>query len=212
MGAAPDWQNDAAMPSRGEPVFEVDKDGRRVVARTSSGKATQFAVVMLGAGVVLALAIGVLMPAPLERPTPAAPPPRLNVARPAPAVPKPVSNMLQYRADASGHYFIDADVNGATIRFLLDTGASFVTLSQDDARAAGIADGLLNFSETMNTANGTARAAAASLRSVRLEQLEVREVPAMVMQQAMPVSLLGMSFLNRLNGYSIKDGVLTIEW
>jgi predicted aspartyl protease len=45
-----------------------------------------------------------------------------------------------------------------------------------------------------------------------LEQLEVREVPAMVMQQAMPVSLLGMSFLNRLNGYSIKDGVLTIEW
>jgi aspartyl protease family protein len=154
----------------------------------------------------------VLMPAPLERPTPAAHPPRLNAARPAPAVPKPVSNVLQYRADASGHYFIDADVNGATIRFLLDTGASFVTLSQDDARAAGIADALLSFSETMNTANGPARAAAASLRSVRLEQLEVREVPAMVMQQAMPVSLLGMSFLNRLNGYSIKDGVLTIEW
>lgn len=199
------------MPSRGEPAFEVDKDGRRVVARTSSGKAMQFAVVMLGTGVVLSLAIGVLMPAPLERPAPAAPPPRLNAAGPASAVPKSVANVLQYRADASGHYFVDAEVNGATIRFLVDTGASFVTLSQDDARAAGIFMQSLEYTETMSTASGEARAARTSLRDIRLDQLFVGDVAAVVMEKPMPVSLLGMSFLRRLNGYSIKDGVLTID-
>jgi aspartyl protease family protein len=200
------------MPSRGEPLFEVDKQGRKVAAGTSSGKAMQFAAVMLGATVLLALAIGVLMPVPLQRPMPAAPAPGLNVARSAPAVPKPVGNVLQYRADASGHYFVDAAVNGTTIRFLVDTGATVVALSPDDARAAGIADGLLRFSEVIGTANGQSRAAPATLRTVRLDQLEMLEVPAVVMEHPMPVSLLGMSFLSRLRGYSIRDGLLTMEW
>ena len=199
------------MPPPGEPAFAIDKAGRTVVAGASSGKAMQFAVVMLGVGIVLALAIGVLMPEPLQRPVPAAPMPRPDVAQPASVARQPVSNVLQYRADAGGHYFIDADVNGATIRFLLDTGASFVTLSPDDARAAGIFMQSLQYTETMSTANGEARAARTSLRDIRLDQLFVDDVAAVVMEKPMPVSLLGMSFLRRLNGYSIKDGVLTID-
>jgi aspartyl protease family protein len=212
MRAAPDWQNDASTPSRGELVFEVDQEGRKVAAKASAGKAMQFAVVMLGVAVLLALAIGLLMPAPVWRPTPAAPTPRLAVARPTPAAPTAVANVLQYRADADGHYFIDAAVNGTTIRFLVDTGATLVALSPDDARAAGVADGALNFSQAVSTANGQTRGAPTTLRSVRLEQLEVSDVPALVMQDALPISLLGMSFLSRLQSYSIRDGVLTIEW
>lgn len=212
MRAAPDWQNDASMPSRGEPFFEVDKQGRKVAAGTSSGKTMQFAAVMLGATILLALAIGVLMPTPLPRPMSAAPAPGLHVARSAPAVPKPVANVLQYRADAGGHYFIDAAVNGTTIRFLVDTGATVVVLTPDDARAAGIFMASLQYTESMSTANGQARAAQTSLRDVRLDQLVVGDVAAVVMEKPMPVSLLGMSFLSRLHGYSINDGVLTIDW
>src|SRR6266852_4878917 len=164
MSESPDWTTDA---ERRQP-------------RAPQPKTLQFALVMLGACVVLSLVIGVL----LRQVAPAGPsvaPPRLG---------KAVPNMLQYHADASGHFFIDAAVNGTTIRFLVDTGASVVALSPDDARAVGISDGVLRFSETVNTANGQTHAAQATLRSVRLEQLEMLEVPAVVMQQSMPVSLL----------------------
>jgi len=179
--------------------------------RTPQPKALHFALVMLGGCVVLSLVIGVLF-RQVDPAGPSVAPPRLNMAVPARGSATAASNVLQYHADASGHFFIDAAVNGTTIRFLVDTGASVVALSPEDARAAGISDGVLSFSETVTTANGETHAAQATLRSVRLEQLEVLEVPAVVMQQSMPVSLLGMSFLKRLDGYSIRDGVLTIEW
>jgi aspartyl protease family protein len=179
--------------------------------RTPQPKALQFALVMLGGCVVLSLVIGVLF-RPLAPPGPTVAPRRLDMAVPSRSAAGAAANVLQYHADASGHFFVDAAVNGSTIRFLVDTGATVVALNPDDARAAGIADGVLQFSETVNTANGQTHAAHATLRSVRLGQLEVLEVPAMVMQQSMPVSLLGMSFLTRLTGYGIRDGVLTIEW
>ena len=72
--------------------------------------------------------------------------------------------------------------------------------------------GGLDFSQITNTANGQARVAPTTLRDVRLEQLSIDNVAAVVMEQPMAISLLGMSFLKRLNGYSIRDGVLTIEW
>jgi aspartyl protease family protein len=132
-------------------------------------------------------------------------------ARPAPGRPR-VANALTFAADPSGHYFVDAAVNGAPIRFMVDTGATFIALSPQDAAAAGIASQNLSFSEAMSTANGVTHAARISLRSVRLGQLEVEDVAAVVMDQPMPFSLLGMSFLSRVDGYSIRDGVLTIEW
>lgn len=118
---------------------------------------------------------------------------------------------LTYRADANGHFYVTAQVNGAPIRFMIDTGASVVALTPDDARAAGIFMQGLQYTESMSTANGEARAAQTSLRDVRLDQLFIDDVAAVVMENPMPVSLLGMSFLRRLNGYSIKDGVLTID-
>ncbi|HEX6840157.1 MAG TPA: TIGR02281 family clan AA aspartic protease [Stellaceae bacterium] len=208
MSTAPDWQNDASTASRGEPVFEIDKQGRKVAVAASSGKAMQLAAVMLGAVVVLAVVFGVLMPVPERAPIPAVPKPRPAVARPTPAV---TDTPLTYRADASGHFYVTALVNGAPIRFMIDTGASVVTLTPDDARAAGIFMDSLQYTESMSTANGEARAAQTSLRDVRLDQLFVDDVAAVVMENPMPVSLLGMSFLRRLRGYSIKDGVLTID-
>lgn len=191
-----------------------EAEGGATSRHRPGGGLLQSTLIIVGSFVALALALGLAsrlaLPTLLGATGPA------GISRPAGSgdalAARPVPDRLVYRADAHGHFLIDASVNGAPIRFLLDTGASMVALSPEDARAAGIAPGDLRFSEAMNTANGVARAATVRLRSLRLGQFEVTEVPAVVMEQSMPVSLLGMSFLNRLGGYSIRDGVLTIDW
>jgi aspartyl protease family protein len=186
----------------------------------SAGKTLRFAVTVFAGCIVCGIATASLMsyvgrglavvnaaPARVSTAVAAAVP----ASKAAPARP-PVANTLTYAADSSGHYFIDAAVNGVPIRFMVDTGATFVALSPEDAAAAGIASQNLSFSDAVNTANGVTHAARTSLRSVRLGQFEVDDVAAVVMDQPMPFSLLGMSFLSRVDGYSIRDGVLTIDW
>ena len=169
------------------------------------GETLRLALAMLAVSALGALALGLLLRQ--EEPQ------RLEVLRvDAPAQPVAPPNQLVYRADRLGHFYVDASVNGTPVRFLVDTGASVVALSPADAEAVGLAPGELRFSAVMNTANGEARAAPLRLRSLRLGQLEVEDVPAVVMEQPMAVSLLGLSFLNRLNGYSIRDGRLTLDW
>jgi aspartyl protease family protein len=118
---------------------------------------------------------------------------------------------LRYRADSLGHFWIDAVVNGAPLRFLLDTGASFVALTRNDATTAGFAKYQLDYTGRTNTANGQARVAPVKLREIRIGQLSIDDVPAVVGEN-MNTSLLGMSFLKRLQSYEIRDGVLTITW
>jgi aspartyl protease family protein len=203
-----------AMKDFDDDFDELDAElGRksRAPERAGGHQTLRMALVMLAACVILSLGIGRLMPeftrTPVRTSTTAAvvvPP----AQRRAPSV---VPNQLQYTADASGHFFVDAVVNGAPVHFLVDTGATFVSLSPDDAAAAGLSPQTLAFTEATNTANGVAHVARTSLRSIRLGQLEVSDVSAVVMERPMPVSLLGMSFLNRVGG-NIRDGVLTIEW
>lgn len=123
----------------------------------------------------------------------------------------PASNTIVYTANASGHVILDAAINGAPIRLLVDTGASLVTLTPEDARSAGIDVRRLAFNARANTANGAARMAPVTLREVRIDQLSVYDVPAAVLEN-LNVSLLGMSFLARLQSYEMHDGKLTITW
>jgi aspartyl protease family protein len=121
------------------------------------------------------------------------------------------SNTIVYTANQRGHVILDAAVNGAPVRMLVDTGASLVTLTPQDARAAGIAPSELVYNARVNTANGTARMAPVTLREIRIDQLSIYDVPAAVLEN-LNVSLLGMSFLARLQGYEMRDGKLTITW
>ena len=121
------------------------------------------------------------------------------------------TNTLTYRADQRGHVTLEAVVNGAPTRFLVDTGASFVALTPGDGAAAGLGRGSLAFSASVSTANGVARAAPVKLREVRIGQLALSDVPAIVIEN-LGVSLLGQSFLKRLDAYEMRDGVLTITW
>jgi aspartyl protease family protein len=129
----------------------------------------------------------------------------------APRDSAPPSNTIVYTANERGHIVLDAAVNGAPVRMLVDTGASLVTLTPEDARAAGINPASLAFNGHVNTANGTARMAPVTLREIRIGQLSIYDVHASVLEH-LNVSLLGMSLLSRLQGYEMRDGKLTITW
>jgi len=130
---------------------------------------------------------------------------------PGERTPGPPSNTIVYTANQRGHVILEAAVNGAPVRMLVDTGASLVTLTPQDARAAGIAPSELVYNARVNTANGTARIAPVTLREIRIDQLTLYDVPAAVLEN-LNLSLLGMSFLTRLQGYEMRDGKLTITW
>ena len=136
----------------------------------------------------------------------------------APSVPKgvvifrpQVVNRINYRADTLGHVVLTAMVNRAPIRFLVDTGASLVCLTPDDARAAGVRNDELVFNQTVQTGIGPAHAAFTVLREIRIEQLTVDNVQAAVIEK-LPQSVLGMSFLSRLKGFDMQNGALTLTW
>jgi aspartyl protease family protein len=126
------------------------------------------------------------------------------------AVLRPSASSLVYHADSQGHFLVTAAINGASVRVLLDTGASLVFLTPADARAAGFDRNDLVFDRVVQTANGRVRAASVALREIRIEQVAIDNVPAAVMEN-LGQSVLGMSFLNRLKGFDIRQGALTIS-
>ena len=100
-------------------------------------------------------------------------------------------------ADSRGHFITNGTINGANVRFLVDTGASMISLGASDARRAGLdpTKGELAYTQT---ANGMAQVSRVRLHSVRVGDIVLNDVEATVHQQDMPVVLLGMSFLNRM--------------
>ena len=122
-----------------------------------------------------------------------------------------VPNALVFRPNVQGHVVVDAYVNGAPVRFLVDTGATMVVLTPKDAAAAGFGRSDLNFTMRTSTANGVARAAPITLRELRIDQLLVGDVTAAVAEN-LNISLLGQSFLTRLGGYEMRDGVSTLSY
>jgi aspartyl protease family protein len=115
-------------------------------------------------------------------------------------------------ADPSGHYVIEAMVNGAPVTFLVDTGASEIVLTLDDARRIGLEPRTLAFTQRFSTANGEVRGAPVVLREIRIGQFRLLDVTASVNEAPLAVSLLGMSFLEQLSGYEVQRGRLILRW
>jgi aspartyl protease family protein len=100
-------------------------------------------------------------------------------------------------ADAKGHFVGEGAVNGRPVRFLVDTGATTIALPAEEARRLGI-DYQKGGRILVNTANGPAAAYLVKLDTVRLGEIELHAVDAVVQEQGLPISLLGMTFLNRV--------------
>lgn len=112
----------------------------------------------------------------------------------------------------AGEFAVTTQVNGGTVAMVLDTGATAVVLTQDAAKAAGLPLELLNYSVTVDTANGKTRAAAVTLDRVAVGGLVERAVPALIAQPGqLTKSLLGMSFLNRLESWEVRGDKLVMR-
>jgi clan AA aspartic protease (TIGR02281 family) len=116
--------------------------------------------------------------------------------------------VLQRAGD--GHFYVEVDVNGSSVRMLADTGASAVVLSTEDAERAGIDVDQLDFTFAVSTANGQAAAAQLELDEVRVGSIVRRDVRAIV-TRGLPVSLLGMSFFNSLSTVAMESDELVLR-
>jgi len=118
---------------------------------------------------------------------------------------------VSIRADASGHFVVEALVDGVPVRFLVDTGASDVVLSPADAGRIGLDVKTLSFDRPYRTANGIVYGAPVRLGRVSIGPVSLTGVRASVNGAPMKRSLLGMSFLGRLKGYDVSRNTLILR-
>lgn len=100
------------------------------------------------------------------------------------------------KADRGGHYMVQGQINGGAVRMLVDTGATLIAMPASDATRLGI-DYKKGQVAYVSTANGVAPAYRVKLNTVKIGDIELNQVDAMVQEQGLPIILLGMSFLNR---------------
>lgn len=110
-----------------------------------------------------------------------------------------------------GHFGVRAQVQGKPMTMMVDTGASFVTLTPSDARKIGVDLDALRFTMPIRTANGEIQAAPITIEKLAVGSIERRQIAALVAPpDSLDQSLLGMSFLNTLDGYAISGDRLVL--
>jgi len=113
---------------------------------------------------------------------------------------------------SGGDFDLTAQINGASVAMVLDTGASSVVLTREDAKAAGLPLEVLAYTVSIDTANGRTRAAPVRLDRIAIGGLVERSVEALVAQPGqLKTSLLGMSFLNRLQSWEVHGDRLLLR-
>jgi aspartyl protease family protein len=107
------------------------------------------------------------------------------------------SGKIVMTADNQGHFYATGTVNGVSVRFLIDTGATMISLGINDARRIGL-DFNRGQKGLTQTANGQGVVSKVQLDTVRIGDVTLHNVDALIHQSEMPMALLGMSFLNRM--------------
>lgn len=110
-----------------------------------------------------------------------------------------------------GHFYADVQVNGRSIRFLVDTGATGVALTRDDAMRAGVPFDPGQFRVVGAGASGPVRGQMVRIADMRLDMKQVSDVDAAVLDDGLSVSLLGQSFLSRIGSVRIEQDRMTLR-
>ncbi|HWU60636.1 MAG TPA: TIGR02281 family clan AA aspartic protease [Ensifer sp.] len=120
-------------------------------------------------------------------------------------------NEVVIRRTQAGHFAVNAHVDGQRVGMLIDTGASQVTLTYDDARRAGLKPETLKFSMPVTTANGTGQAAPVTIPELAVGPIVRKNVAAAVAQEGrLDTSLLGMNFLSSLSAVQIQPNEMRL--
>ncbi|MDB5507279.1 MAG: hypothetical protein JWR75_1917 [Devosia sp.] len=131
--------------------------------------------------------------------------------RPGVAIVDAQGGTVSFRRGMGGHFVINAEINGHDLPLIFDTGASAVVLTVEDANAAGIDTASLNYSVRVSTANGTGRAAVVTLDQIVIGPIVRKRVRAFIAEHgALETSLLGMTFLETLERYSVSSDQLEL--
>jgi aspartyl protease family protein len=131
---------------------------------------------------------------------------------PPPAISANATGTVVLKADPRGHFSTDLQINGGRVAAMVDTGASIIALTHEDARRAGVFPNPSDFRIPVSTANGSIGAAPVKLREVRLDRIVIRDVDAVVLPPGkLQTSLLGMSFLQRLSGFNVANNTLVMR-
>ncbi|MGB8276355.1 MAG: TIGR02281 family clan AA aspartic protease [Methylovirgula sp.] len=141
---------------------------------------------------------------------PSAAPPRLESVQHSTAAGG--FGQMEIAPDRSGNYLTEAEIDGHLIHMVVDTGATYVSLTNSDASAIGIRPAPMDYHYRTMTANGTGVAAKVRIATLRLGQMEINDVEAFVMPPGvLGTSLLGMSALSRLGKVEISGGQLVLR-
>jgi aspartyl protease family protein len=112
---------------------------------------------------------------------------------------------------ADGHFWTTATVNGKAVRFLVDTGATQVALTREDAQRLGFVPAAADYTYKVSTANGQTRAAPVKLAMVSVAGARVDNVEALVIENGLGNSLLGMTYLGRLSRFEASQTSLILR-
>ena len=158
---------------------------------------------------LIALAVAIFVAPKLREPEPEA---SISVAVTEPAAPTtPYAHAAILKKEADGHFWANSDVDGFSVKFMIDTGASTVVLTYRDAQRIGLDPKNLDYSWSIRTAGGEVKGASVLLPSIRIGQVEIENVEAMVLRDGLDQSLLGMTFLGELYSYEFKQNSLIIR-
>jgi aspartyl protease family protein len=114
-------------------------------------------------------------------------------------------------ANDYGHFHAIAQIKGQQVEFMTDTGATYVALSYETAQKLGLAPQNLRFNGRSTTANGVARVASIVLDTIRIGDITVKDVQAVIAEPGrMTQNLLGMSFIRQLSGFELNGAKLTM--
>lgn len=138
----------------------------------------------------------------------------------ASAKPEPKTKLAHYAtgvrsatipADNTGHFTADFRVNGRYVRGLIDTGATYVALNATTARNLGLRLAASDFQHQVRTANGLTQAARVTLDRMDVGSITVSDVEAFVLSdQALSSTLIGMSFMSKIQSYRVKGNTLEL--
>jgi aspartyl protease family protein len=120
------------------------------------------------------------------------------------------SRKVVLSANDYGHFHALAQIKGQQVEFMTDTGATYVALSYETAQKLGLAQNL-RFNGRSTTANGVARVASIVLDAIRVGDITVKDVQAVIAEPGrMSQNLLGMSFIKQLSGFELNGARLTL--
>ncbi|MEQ1578038.1 MAG: TIGR02281 family clan AA aspartic protease [Hyphomicrobium sp.] len=119
---------------------------------------------------------------------------------------------VELTARDNGHYHTEAEINGRPVEVMVDTGATMVVLTFEAAEQAGLYLKDSDFTHKASTANGVSRIAPVTLERVSIGDITVRDVPAAVAERGrLQTTLLGMTFLSRLDRVDMRSGKLLLQ-